>query len=280
MKTIKGILDLSTDYLEERGITHARRAAEEILGDALEIKRLQIYTEFDRPLDEEELAACRERLERRGKGEPIAYIGGEVEFYDCRLQVNRSVLIPRPETEILVDRIAKDLQDVKGKTLWDLCCGSGCIGIALKKKFPDLNVILSDICEEALAIAKANAERNGVEVRCLHGDLFDALPKEQVDYLVCNPPYIAENAYTTLSPEVRDWEPRTALVGGQSGLEFYQRLAKGLPSVLREGGFAWFEMGTGQGEEIKQFFSYPPWKERRVAQDWAGHDRFFFLAKE
>lgn len=278
MKTLLEILKLSTDYLQQHGISTPRRQAEDLLCDALGIKRMQLYLDFERPLTDSELKECRERLIRRGRGEPLQYIHGKVEFSGCTIAINPSVLIPRQETEILVDIIAKDLSQLplEGKVLLDLCCGSGYIGIALKKRFPSLDVYLSDISAEALQVTKENAKNNEVQVNILQGDLLEPFHKK-AHYVVCNPPYISENEYAALDPEVRNFEPRTALVAGKTGLEFYQRLAKDLPNALHPGGKAWFEIGAGQGEQIKSLFSDPIWKTSAFAKDWAGHDRFFFL---
>jgi release factor glutamine methyltransferase len=275
MKQLQDVLTLSTQYLEEHGVPDSRRQAEELVCDGLGVRRLDLYTDFERPLTPEELTMLRERLQRRGAREPAAYIQGEVEFYDATIQVTPAVLIPRQETELLVDKIAKEI-DPEGTTLWDVCCGSGCIGIALKKKFPQMRVILSDISGDALAVARRNAEINGVEVEIKQGDLLD--PFDQVDYVVCNPPYVTEEEHATLDPEVKGHEPRTALVSGPTGLEFYRRLAEALH--LKATRKAWLELGTGQGERVNEIFDLPYWKKRAVEKDWAGHDRFFSLAKE
>lgn len=282
MITILEVVRLSTEYLGQKGIESPRRQAEELISDVLGIARIRLYTDFDRPLTAPELDICRERLARRGKGEPAAYINGEVEFHDCKLKVDRHVLIPRQETEILVSMIVKQLadRDLTGKTLWDLCCGSGCIGIALKKRFPDLQVTLADISADALKVAKENALLNEVEVAFAHGDLLAPFAGKKTDFIVCNPPYVSEAEYEALDPEVKNFEPKGALVGGKSGLEFYERLAKELPGYLLPGAMGWLEIGYTQGPGVKALFSGAPWKQTRVEKDWAGHDRFFFLEIE
>lgn len=282
MKTVIEIVQLATEFLHKKGIPHARRQAEELISDALELKRLELYMQHDRPLSEKELDLCRTRLTRRAQGEPSQYIHGYVDFFGCSFHVTPSVLIPRQETEILVDKIAKQLEkcDLHGKTLWDLCCGSGCIGIPLKKKFPMLNVILSDVSSDALTIAKENAQRNEVEVEFRQGDFLSPLAGERVDFLVCNPPYVSEKEFDELDIEVRRYEPRLALVGGVSGLEFYGRLAENLRSVLEVPGKAWLEIGKGQGETIKKLFADGTWSQCEFEKDWGGNDRFFFLEIE
>lgn len=282
MKTILDVIKLSTDYLKEKGIASARRQAEELVGDVLGIGRLQLYTDFDRPLVESELDRCRKSLARRAKGEPNAYIRGEMEFHGCLIKVNPHVLIPRQETEILVDIIFKELMnhELENKILWDLCCGSGCIGIALKKKFPQLHVVLADISENALEVAKENALLNDASVEFLQGDLFQPLKGRKANYLVCNPPYVSEAEYGSLDISVKNFEPRTALVAGREGLEFYERFASELKDYLYPSAKSWFEIGYRQGVAVASLFQGKPWKQRRIDKDWAGHDRFFFLEIE
>lgn len=279
MKTLLDVLKLSTHYLNEKKIINARRQAEDLLCDALGVSRLQLYLDFERPLDDRELTLCRERLLRCGKKEPLAYIHGQTEFYGAIIRVTPAVLIPRQETEILVDLIARQLEglDLKGKVLLDLCCGSGCIGIALKKKLPDLHVVLSDCSFEALEVAKDNAQKNLVEVEMLQGDLLEPFSHRKADFIVCNPPYISEGEYPELDDSVRLFEPKLALVAGESGLEYYERLAKELPLHLNASAKVWFEIGYRQGHAVNALFSGDIWKEQKVQSDWSGHDRFFFL---
>ena len=282
MRTVIEILKLSTDYLEQKNIAHARRQAEELLGEALELGRMGLYLEYGRPLTEEELVKCREWLKKRGQGEPLQYISGALDFFDCRFKVTHDVLIPRQETEILVDKISKELAktNLEGKVLWDICCGSGCIGISLKKKFPSLSVILSDISDKALAIAKENAKKNEVDVGFFSGDMLAPFENQRADFIVCNPPYISENDYKKLEIEVKSYEPKLALVSGSSGLECYNRLSKALPDYLAPGGKVWFEIGDGQGEAIKEMFSGSCWVHCAHEQDWSGRERFFSLEIE
>lgn len=282
MKTLLEVTQLAAEFLQKKGINNPRRQAEEIIGDALDLKRLELYLQFDRPLSDAELDMCRSRLARRVRGEPAQYIRGTVDFLNCKIKVSPAVLIPRQETEILVDKIIKQLSqhNLEGKTLWDVCCGSGCIGIALKKQFPNLNVVLSDVSAEALAIARENAKLNEVEVSFFQGDLLETIKEKRTHYFVCNPPYVSENEFAELDIEVRDFEPRLALIAGPTGLEFYQRLAAGLPSVLEPHGMAWLEIGRGQGAAVKQLFSHACWKLSNFEKDWGGHDRFFFLEIE
>lgn len=288
MRTVLEVLKLSTDYLQQKNIANPRRQAEELLGDALGLGRMGLYLEYNRPLTEIELVKCRDWLKRRSQGEPLQYIAGALDFFGCRIKVTPDVLIPRQETEILVDKIAKELSEcsLEGKILWDICCGSGCIGIALKKKFPELNVVLSDISEKALAVAKENAADNGVEVNFACGDLFTPFHSttpgqaDKANFIVCNPPYISESEYEALETEVKDYEPKLALVSGTSGLEYYVRLGNELPAVLNPLGKVWLEIGAGQGEKVKEIFSAACWTRCGCDLDWSGRDRFFSLEIE
>lgn len=282
MHTVLEILHLSTEYLQKKSIAHARRQAEELLGEALQVGRMGLYLHFDRPLTDEELDLCRNWLKRRGEGEPLQYISGKVEFLDCIIKISPEVLIPRQETEILVDMIVKDLstQNLADKELWDVCCGSGCMGIAIKKRFPELSISLSDIWAPALKLAAENAQNNRVEVELLEGDLLKPFEGRTANFIVCNPPYLAEGELAALETEVKDYEPKRALVSGKSGLEFYERLALDLPNFLKPGGKVWLEIGKDQGKAIKRFFQAPCWKAQRIECDWAGHERFFSLEIE
>jgi len=279
MKTLGEVLTLSADFLKNKGIPRARREAEELLAEVLKIARIELYMQFDRPLDEKELEAYRQFIKRKARGEPWQYIVGEVRFLDCAIKVDASVLIPRQETEILAHRILKQLSE-EPLAVWDVCCGSGYIGLGLKKARPQWSVSGSDLSEKALETARQNAAANGLEIEFLHGDLLAPFEGRKADVVVCNPPYISEKEYAGLDREVRDFEPKIALVGGATGLEFYERLAAELPPYLNPHAKIFFEIGTGMGESLKKIFSSPRWKNVQAAQDWSGHDRFFSLEIE
>ncbi len=282
MRRLLEVLNLSVDYLKQKGVENSRREAQDLICDALRLTRTQLYLEHEKPLTDTELDLIRSRLVRRGQGEPLAYIHGEVKFYGCSVKINPNVLIPRHETEILVDKVVQIIkrEGAEGKTLWDVCCGSGYVGIALKKTFPELQVSLSDISPEALAMAQENAALNHVQVDILQGDLLAPFAGNRASYVVCNPPYISEEEYSSLDKEVRDYEPRLALVSGQSGIEFYRRLANELPPYLEPKAKVGMEIGQSQGKKVLELFPSPPWKEKRIEKDWGGHDRFFFLEIE
>lgn len=248
-----------------------------LVSAALDIRKSDIFYRQDEILSDAQLVKCRDYTERRATGEPLAYIHGEVEFYDCTLHVTPAVLIPRPETEILADLIVHELQDRKPGVLWDICCGSGCLGIALKKKNPEWKVILADLSPDAVAVATENAMKNAVGVDLRIGDLLLPFTGEKADVVVCNPPYIPQGEYEALDAGVRDFEPELALLAGESGLEVYERLAEELPALLSRQAKIYLEIGYNQGKALMKIFSSSHWKRRELRKDYAGWDRFFLL---
>jgi release factor glutamine methyltransferase len=253
-----------------------------LLSAALGMQRMDLYLYFDRPLVEEELERMRQWIKRAATHEPVEYILPSVSFYHTELALSPAVLIPRQETEILVDKICKQFssQDLEGKQVWDICTGSGCMGIALKKRFPGAYVVLADLSTAALEVATANAARNQVDVESVCSDLLSALKGRKADIVVSNPPYISSKEYEALSPSVRLFEPAIALVAGDKGLDYYERLKRDLPEHLNHQAKIFLEIGAGQGSDLLALFSEPHWVKRTIEKDWAGHDRFFFLEFE
>ena len=273
MRNVRELVRLSTEYLQKKGVESSRRVAEELLAALLKLKRLELYFDYDAPIEEKEIEKYREWIKRRGEREPLEYIIGHLEFFDCTIAVHPGVLIPRQETEILATLALKGISD-GARILWDLCTGSGCLGLSLKKKRPDLEVCLSDLSEKAVACAKSNAAANKLDVTIVHGDLLEPFSGKKADVVLCNPPYVTEEEYESLEDEVRLYEPKEALVGGVS---YYMRLAKELPAYLNPNAKVFFEIGANQAETLHQIFDQKCWKQKRCEKDWAGHDRFFFL---
>ncbi len=282
MKLLGEVLTLSIQYLKDKKVESPRLTAETLLAYTLKKKRLDLYMQFECPLEEVELEKFRSFIRRASLHEPVEYIISEVEFYGCFFFVSPDVLIPRPETEILVDKVVKKIEkeDLKDKVLWDVCAGSGCIGLSLKKKLPLLKVSLSDSSVKALSICKENAKKNDLDVECVLGDLLFPFNGRRADYVLCNPPYVTEKEYGSLQPSVKIYEPKQALVGGDAGLEFYERLAKDLPEYLSSGAKVFLELGSGQGKDVSKIFSSSFWVKKELLFDYAGHDRFFFLEIE
>jgi release factor glutamine methyltransferase len=280
VKSLLDVLDLASGYLKKAGVIRPKREAEDLMAHVLKCDRMALYLDFERPLAQEELDSFRDIIRKRAEGTPYGYLVGEVSFFGAHLHVSPDVLIPRHETELLVEKVAQTLsrEDRQGKHLWDVCCGSGALGISLKKRFPQLSVTLADISKEALKVAQKNADHNEVDVAFVQGDLLAPFEGRRVDYFLCNPPYLSEVEYLSVEKEVKR-EPRLALVGGVSGVEFYARLAEVLECYLNPGAKGWLEIGAGQGSIIKNLFEYRGYRTR-VESDLAGIERFFFLERD
>ena len=281
MKTLGELLQSTVHCLKEKG--ESRRVAQELLAAALNCSPIELYMHFDKPVREEELERVERLVKRKLKGEPLEYILGSVKFYGCMLQVTPAVLIPRVETEILLEKVCTRLklrEPHLGKIVWDVCCGSGALGIGLKKTLPDYEVTLSDLSREALELAQANAIRNQVEITCLQGDLLTPFKGQKTDIFLCNPPYVSAQEYNVLDESVKKYEPQIALLGGEDGLFFYKRLSEELPFYLQRGALVFLEIGLNQGAAVRCLFSAPCWKKASLEKDWAGHDRFFSLEFE
>jgi len=279
-------LSEAATYLERRGVSSPRLSAECLLGKVLDLERINLYVNFDRPLTRDELAAYRSLLKRRAAGEPLQYITGEVEFFDCKLRVDPRVFIPRPETEQLVENILELLAGMPeppgGWRIADVGTGSGAIAVALAVKLERSRVFASDISRPALELAECNARVNGVDSRIsfLAGDLFRPFsPGDhgRFDLIVSNPPYVAEAEFPGLPREVRDFEPRVALVGGPAGSEILAEMVAAAPEFLKPGGIVALEIGDNQGARVaRMLLEDGRYNSVRVEKDYAGRDRMVF----
>jgi release factor glutamine methyltransferase len=209
--TLGQVLRGATEYLAGRGIDTARVDAELLLARALGLARIELYTQHDRPLTEVERAEARELVQRRGRREPLAYVLGDWDFRRLTLKTDRRALVPRPETEIVVERCLALLEGIEAPRIADVGTGTGAIALALKQERPDAVVVASDVSADALALAHENAEANALDVRFVQGDLLAGVDGP-FDLIVSNPPYVGAEELDALEPEVRDWEPRGALV--------------------------------------------------------------------
>ena len=263
-------------YLREKGFESPRLNGELLLAGTLGLKRLDLYLQFDRPLTPDELAEFKSRLRRRAKREPLQYIEGEAAFRDLRLRVDPRVLIPRPETELLVDEVLAWARGREGLHALDVGTGSGAIALSLATEGPFARVVATDVSEGALEVARANlaaaAPGAPVELRC--GAVYAPVRGESFDVVVSNPPYIGEGERDALDPGVRDWEPAQALFSGESGLEVIRELVAGAPGILRPGGLLALEIGWTQADAVAELvravdgFSGPV-----VRRDLEGRDR-------
>jgi len=256
MITVLESIKLSTKYLHERGIDSPRVNAELLLADILKCKRLDLYLLFDRPLTELELNQYREYLKRRGNFEPLQYILGKVEFFGLEILVNNSVLIPRPETELLVEKIINDYKGNLNLTILDIGCGSGNISIALAVNLESARIFTTDVKISSLEIAKENARRHSVanKVNFINHDILkQGLDEfEKFDIIVSNPPYVSKENYSTLQKEVKDFEPITAVTDGNDGLTFFKAICEKTVNKFKHHGKLYFEIAEGQMDDVQK----------------------------
>jgi release factor glutamine methyltransferase len=260
--TVREILDLTTRFFRDRGIESARLDAELLTADALGVRRLDLYLAPERPLTTVERDALRETVRRRGRGEPVAYIRGVREFYGLPIAVTSAVLIPRPETEVLVDAVLAFLSGAGGAaTVVDVGTGSGAIACAVASRAPAASVTGTDTSAEALEVAARNVATLGLAervslVRC---DLLDGITARPLDAVVSNPPYVADGEASMLDRSVRDFEPRAALFAGPDGMSVTTRLVEAALPRLRPGGILALEVGTpAQGARVEALLRSRP----------------------
>ncbi|MCE9668212.1 peptide chain release factor N(5)-glutamine methyltransferase [Myxococcus stipitatus] len=276
--TIRRVLTWTTQHFEKRQVDAPRLTAEILLSHVLKTGRVRLYVDLDRPLSKEELGAFRALIERRLSGEPTQYLTGTKEFYNRPFKVDARVLIPRPETELLVEACLRALpKDAPARAL-DVCTGSGCIAISLAAERPLLSVTATDLSEGACALARENAEALQVadRVTVLPGDLFAPLPPDALfQVVVSNPPYIASDEIPGLSAEVRR-EPKLALDGGADGLLALRRVVSGARKVLAPGGLLALEMGETQGPAVLELLRAAGYEDARVEKDLERRERMAF----
>jgi release factor glutamine methyltransferase len=268
------LLGWTANYLKEKGFHNARLNAELLLAGTLGLKRLDLYLQHDRPLRAEELAAFKARLQRRAKREPLQYIDGTAAFRDLELRVDARVLIPRPETELLVQAALDWAAGRPGLSALDVGTGSGAIALALATEGSFSPVVAVDLSPGALEVARANAEALGVAVDFREGSLFAAVHGERFDLVVSNPPYVGDEERAALDPEVRDWEPSGALFAGTGGLDVIAPLVREAPAHLEPRGLLALEIGAAQGAAVSELIAATgAFAPARVLPDLAGRDR-------
>jgi release factor glutamine methyltransferase len=249
------MLQLARAFLERKGLEEARLEAELLVAHALGLDRLGLFMQLDRPLSGEEIDRARDLLVRRGKREPVAYITGRREFYGRDFEVGPGVLIPRPETELIVDLVRERLaarEEQGPASIADLGCGSGCLAVTLALEVPNARVVASDLCAQAVARTRSNAERLGALVEVIEGDgAAPLLVHGPFDFLVSNPPYIARGEAAQLSLEVRDFEPELALYAPENDPDHWAAvLIRSVPQLLNPGGHLLVELGHEQGSRV------------------------------
>lgn len=255
--TLAEAIHNASNRLSAAGIANARLDAEVLLAHIIKKDRVWLITHRDEVLDDEQQRAFAEVIRRRTGREPLQHIIGSQEFWGLEFMVTPDVLIPRPETEHIIEAALAIVQDRNSPVrIIDLCTGSGCIAVSLAKELAAARVIATDASEKALAVARENSRRHGVaeRIRFLQGDLFRPLEeldlRGQVDILVSNPPYVLAGNLSTLQPEVRDYEPQMALIAGPEGTEIAIRIIRTAPEYLKQNGALIMEMGMGQSEAL------------------------------
>lgn len=278
---IKEALSWAVDELEKNGIPDVQTDAEYLLTFVLRCKRHELYMNPERMLSESEASVFERFVRRRLLREPAQYITGQTEFRGLPFKVTRDTLIPRPETELLVEEAIRCARSIKKKTITavDLCAGSACIAVSFAKELSESIVYATDISAGAIEVARKNAQINGVSDRIvlLEGDLYEPLAKrgiKDVDLIISNPPYVPDTEREGLAPEVKDYEPAAALYAGEEGLDFYKRIIKDAPSFLAPGGFLLLELGWGQaGKVLKLLSDGGRFDDLEVKKDYSGIDR-------
>jgi release factor glutamine methyltransferase len=275
MLTLLEVIKKTTEFFGSRGISSPRLNAELLVGHALGLKRMQLYLQFERLLEERELELIRPLVRRRGRLEPIQYITGEAEFHGLNLKVDSRVLIPRPETEQLVELAVQSLTNARSSIL-DLGTGSGAIALALARQFPLARVTATDRDSAALTVARENASRAGVADRIffVESDWFTGLAASNYDLIVSNPPYLSAEELAQVPEEVRGYEPAHALVAADGGMADYERIIPAVPEFLSTDGVLLFETGESQHEKIFARLRDAGFATMEGRQDLAGRPRF------
>ncbi|MBR1865323.1 MAG: peptide chain release factor N(5)-glutamine methyltransferase [Lachnospiraceae bacterium] len=278
MANIRELLLLGKEKLEQSGNEYAKYERKVLLEEVLGCNYLYMLMNEEEQVPEEKERQYMEWIEKRCTHYPLQYLLGYTHFMEDTFFVNPHVLIPRSDTEILVefaDHLIEKTQNAGEWKVLDLCCGSGCIGISLKRYHKELHLTLADISREALEVAERNLDMHQVEASVVCSDLLQDIG-ERMHMIVCNPPYIESRIVDTLMPEVRDYEPRLALDGGEDGLEFYRRIVDTAPEHLETGGWLILEIGHDQADAVSGLMEQYGFSEIAVLKDYAGLDRVVY----
>lgn len=280
MKPLLEVLQSGAAYLTKRNVEEARLNMEHLLAHVLQCRRMDLYLRFDRSIAEPDLAVLRDLLKRRGEGEPLQHLLGTVDFMGHELVCDHRALVPRPETERLVEIVIEQIGKPHPSRVLDMATGSGCIGLALAKAWPEANVMLADISEDALELARLNTSRLDLDsrVRLLRSDLFDKLEGQTFDVVMANLPYIPHAEIASLSREVRR-DPLLALDGGDDGMEIVIRFLDAVQGHLNDHGLIALEVGHDQGAKTAALCGERGFIEVSVRSDLAGVERFVLARK-
>ena len=269
---IREALNKGSNILKESDIEYFKEDALELLSVILNTDKINIILNGEESLEEEKEQQYFNFIKRRSEKEPLKYITGYADFFGLVLKVKNGVLIPRVDTETLVEEVISIEREKKN--ILDMCCGSGAIGIALAKNIKDSEVTLADISEVAEEVTKENIVRLDVNnAKFIHSNLFENIGSNKFDVIVSNPPYIRTDVIDTLMEDVKDYEPHLALDGGEDGLYFYNKITKEASKYLCEGGYLCYEIGYDQGEDLRRLMEGEGFKDVRIIKDLAGNDR-------
>lgn len=277
--TILSLLNWTTEYFGKHQISNPRLDAEVLLSYLLKIPRIQLYVQFERLVSSEELAAFKSLIQRRVNHEPIAYLTGIKEFWSLSFKVGPGVLIPRPETEVLVDRGSQIVDRKSHLRILDIGTGCGIIAVSLAKELPLAWITAVEISDKAIHYAKENAEINKVsnQIEFVHNNFFTIddprSTNHAYDLVVSNPPYIPSHVIPTLDPTIHKFEPREALDGGVDGLDFYRKIAQSVPNLLSPKGIMALEIGEDQAKAVETILKSAGFSNVEVIKDYAGLDR-------
>ena len=271
-KTVLKILNKSIDQLKKYNIENPQLNAELIISHVLDMNKANLYLNSKDILDNEKSDIIEQFIIRRTKHEPLQYILGETEFYGCKIKVNPDVLIPRPETELLVEKLVQE----NVNSILEIGTGSGAIAIALAKQMKNVQIEATDISEKALNTARQNAELNNVSINFMQSDIFENI-KNKYDIIVSNPPYISKKEYDNLAPEIKDYEPEISLLAKEEGLFYYKKIFENAKDYLTEKGKIYFEIGYNQAEKIKEIAKENGFDEINVFKDLNGFDRIVMI---
>ena len=280
MQSVLDILGKTTGYFEKVGVPQAKLDAEYLLAHVLGCKRLGLYLQFERPLTDAELDVLRPLVRRRARREPLQHILGTVDFHGLILRCDGRALVPRPETEWLVERVIERLKDRPPAWIADLGTGTGALALALATAFPEAAVDAVDRSAEALALARENAAALGLAKRVAfhEGDWFVPLAGRRYDCIVANPPYLSEADWDAAEPEVANFDPKEALVAPENGTADLVRILHEAPAHLKPGGLLALETNVAQHAALAEHTSAPPYASAERENDYAKRERYLFLA--
>jgi release factor glutamine methyltransferase len=285
--TIQKLLNWITQYFTDKKVDSPRLSAELLVSSVLSMSRIELYTQFDKTISKDNLDKLHKLVKRTAENEPLSYLIGKTEFYSLELDIKKACLIPRPETELLVERAIDFLRGREGKQfICDLCTGCGCIAVAIAKNFADCEIIATDISSEALETAEQNIKKYKLtdRIKLLCGDLFDPLIPQiesaKFDLIVCNPPYVTAADYEELTKNVKDYEPREALYGGIDGLDVYRRIVQRVDEFLKPDSALIMEIGYSQGPAVRELLEKTQiFSHINIEKDFSNNDRIVIAKK-